>query len=326
MKTINKHCLLTYLAIFAASIIFTQSCAKIPSVDEQTVDLNISEELFPELTPAKKIIEAETPLPLECIVSYDPTTALNQFAISDNISQAHRDTLTNSLTTSLNFMYCLLGEPIVKKKIIIEIDNQRPDLIAVTQWQLGASVRKIVINPKELEARAIFERTLVHELVHALYQNDRFFINNRDFIIEGMASYFENYYRFGMNKEKAMDYLQDRIKAIVEALGMCLDVSEASLASDVNKDFDEFGRNQVDVMYNLSAYYWFALGAGKETYAGDEILRILGTYTDEPAEHILNNKKAFSLSGFERWYGIDFDLLSHLPIEPKYTDVLCVSS
>ena len=301
---------LRFLIFFACSVFFVQSCVN----------------TTPALTPAKKVSEKKVLLPTKCKASYHPTIALRQFKINNNINLAQKKLIRGSLTESLNFIYCLLGEPTVKKQIIIDTNDQRPNLIAVTQWQLGASERKIVINPKELEAKAIFDRTLVHELVHALYQNDRFFINNRDFIIEGMASYFENYYRFGMNKEKAMDYLQDRIKAIVEALGMCLDVNEASLASDVNKDFDEFGRNQVDVMYNLSAYYWFALEAGKETDAGDEILRILGTYTDEPAEHILNNKKAFSLSGFERWYGIDFDLQSNLPIEPKYTNALCISS
>ena len=312
---------LLYL-VLASGILLVQSCANNPANDQQINDSNLSEELLSELPPARRVNDTEILLPLECEVDYNSTTALNQFVLNEDISQAHKNILIGSLTTSLNFMYCFLGEPIVKQKILVEIDGKRPDLIAVTQWQLGSSERKIVINPKELEARTVFDRTLVHELVHALYQNDRFFINNRDFIIEGMASYFENYYRFGLNKEQVVDHLQDRIKAIVEAIGMCLDAREGVVASDVNKDFDEFDRNQVDVMYNLSAYYWFIVEEVKGVDASKEILRILSTYRGEPTEHI-ENKKAFILKRFEEWYGIDLDFSKHLPVAQKQADPIC---
>ena len=295
-----------------------QSCALDPIVDDPVADINTS-----ELSLASEVTNAKAPLPLECKVEYNSTVALNQFILGENLSKVQNNIITNSLSTSLNFLYCLLGEPTVKNKIHVVINNDRPDLIAVTQWSLGSDERKIVINPRELEGRTVFDRTLVHELVHALYQNDRFFINNRDFVIEGMASYFENYYRFDMNKKQAIDHLQDRIRAIVEAIGTCLDVEEELMTSDLNRDFDEFDRNQVDVMYSLSAYYWFILEDITGADSKKQILRILSTYTDEPTEHILITKKAFTLKSFEQWYGIDFEFTDNLPIEPSNTVPLC---
>jgi len=269
----------------------------------------------PVYTQAKKLSDKDTQYANQPCQNEAMHIMDKQFDLQQITNRHDKQKIKDAIRQGIAFLYCTFGQPIVEQKVVIELNTKRPNLIALMQWKLKSIERKIIINPKEMDRKSVFDRTIVHELFHALYQSNNFFINNRDFITEGMAAYAENSFRFFDNDTAALDYLGDRVVAISRATKTCFNLDAKLNTSDMNKDFDEHERNQVDAMYALSAYYWFALKA--DINVNEKIYYILNLYKGNKIKHVLESKNSLTLYQFQKWYGIHYDFSKHSPYGSK---------
>jgi len=149
----------------------------------------------------------------------------------------------------LSFLVGEYGPSIYKGKVNLIISANSRNSGKMSWSDNRRKYRTITLNelcllPSEL-------RILVHELFHAFYQSNAFIKANPDFILEGMAVYTENKYRYG-NKSNAEILKQMRqefevIARLVEYKPINFDIP-----------FQSYGNKKIDLFYILSGILFFS--------------------------------------------------------------------
>jgi hypothetical protein len=89
------------------------------------------------------------------------------------------------------FLKSVLGNPIYQNKIIVKITKKH-----ISYPKMVYNNKKRIVSFSSFYMDESEMPTIVHELFHALYQNDQIIETHTDFILEGMAIYIENLYKY----------------------------------------------------------------------------------------------------------------------------------